>query len=510
MGIETELKFQVSPQGLRKLRAARSLRSMDAERNKEEQLLSVYFDTAGGRLRKKEISLRVRHIGDERVQTIKAQASGTPFSRGEWEHKIEGDVPDLRFARGTPLAPFRNKNLSSKLVPVFATQVHRVTRSLRAGESRIEMALDQGSVRAGGKVQTISEVELELKHGKVADLFKLAKVIEGLVPATLAFKSKSERGYDLLVGTTNCSSPNEEIKLKSTMSTGKAFQAIGRSILRHLVDNESAVRNGDSEGVHQMRVGLRKLRAAISIFSGLFNDNQTSYIKAELVWMANELGPARDLDVYIRSTVEPLEKLRPKKRGLREFGDGLVSRRKAAFIKMKEAVDFPRYRSLILDTLQWIEAGNWLKHSRTCAGRPIGSFAAHSIARQRNKILKRQKGLAEFDSLRLHKLRIKFKKLRYSCGFFESLCAGRKMKRHLRRFTNCLSELQDNLGALNDIFAHQKLAAALITDRTLRRRPARDFAAGVVSGREQSEIQPLLKAAGKTARKFAQMRPFLT
>jgi CHAD domain-containing protein len=205
-----------------------------------------------------------------------------------------------------------------------------------------------------------------------------------------------------------------------------------------------------------------------------------------------------------------LEKLRPRKRGLHEFGDDLVSQRKAAFKKMKAAVDSPRYRSLILGTLQWIEAGDWLKHSRISADRSIGRFAAHSIARQRNKILNRQKGLAEFDSLRLHKLRIKFKKLRYSCGFFESLCDGRKMKRHLKRFTDCLSELQDNLGALNDISVHQKLAAALIKDRTSRRRPARDFAAGVVSGREQSEIQPLLKAVGKTARKLAQMRPSLT
>jgi CHAD domain-containing protein len=259
-----------------------------------------------------------------------------------------------------------------------------------------------------------------------------------------------------------------------------------------------------------MRVGLRKLRAAVSIFSELFNDNQTRFIKGELVWMTNELGPGRDLDVYIRNTVEPLEKLRPKKRGLREFGDGLVSRRKAAFKKMKDAVDSPRYRSLILDTLQWIEAGDWLKHSHTYASRPVGRFAADSIARQRRKVLKRQKGLAEFDSLQLHKLRIKFKKLRYSCDFFGSLCDGRKMKRQMKRFTECLSELQDNLGALNDISVHQKLAAALITDSASRRRPARDFMAGVVSGREQSEIQPLLKAAGKTARKFAQMRPFLT
>jgi CHAD domain-containing protein len=115
--------------------------------------------------------------------------------------------------------------------------------------------------------------------------------------------------------------------------------------------------------------------------------------------------------------------------------------------------------------------------------------------------------MAEFDNLQLHKLRIKIKKLRYSCDFFWSLCAGRKMKRHLKRFKDCLSELQDNLGALNDISVHKKLA---ITDGTSRRRPARDFAAGVVSGREQSEIQPLLKAVGKTARKLAQVRPFLT
>lgn len=335
-------------------------------------------------------------------------------------------------------------------------------------------------------------------------------MIAGLVPATLAFKSKSERGYDLLADENNRSGPAEDIKLRPTMSTGKAFQAIGISILRHLVDNESAVRSGDSEGVHQIRVGLRKLRAAISIFSKLFNDNQTRFIKGKLVWMTNELGPARDLDVYIRNTVEPLEKLRPKKRGLREFGDDLVSRRKTAFKKMKDAVDSPRYRSLILDTLQWIEAGDWLKHSHTFASRPVGRFAADSVARQRRKILKKQKELAVFDSLQLHKLRIKFKKLRYSCDFFGSLCDGRKMKRRLHRFNDCLSDLQDDLGALNDISVHQRLALAPALNRTSRRRPARDFAAGVVTGREQSEIPALLKATGKTARKLAQMRPFLT
>jgi inorganic triphosphatase YgiF len=214
----------------------------------------------------------------------------------------------------------------------------------------------------------------ELKRGKVADLFKLAKVIEGLVPATLAFKSKSERGYDLLEDTIGHSGPTEQIELESAMNIGRAFQTIGRSILRHVVDNEPAVRKGDSEGVHQMRVGLRKLRAAISIFSELLNDRQTQFIKGELVWMTNELGPARDLDVYLKTTVEPLEKVRARKRGLREFADDLLTRRKAAFKKLKNAVNSPRYRLLILGTLQWIEAGDWLKHSGACAKRPVGRF----------------------------------------------------------------------------------------------------------------------------------------
>jgi len=221
MGSEIELKFQVSSQEMKTLRAARSLRPMDAETTEAEKLLSVYFDTAERRLRRKGISLRVRHNGGGRAQTIEIQTSDSPFSRGQWEHKIDGDLPDLRFVRGTPLAQLRIKKRRSALSPIFVTEVHRVTRLLNENGSRIEMAPDEGLVRA--KTEPISEVELELKRGKVVDLFKLAKRIGSLVPAKLAFKSKSERGYDLLAGATGPSRPADEINLKSGMSTGESI-----------------------------------------------------------------------------------------------------------------------------------------------------------------------------------------------------------------------------------------------------------------------------------------------
>ena len=69
------------------------------------------------------------------------------------------------------------------------------------------------------------------------------------------------------------------------MSTTDAFRTIGRSVLRHIAGNEAAVRRSDSEGVHQMRVGLRRLRAAISLFSNLLGDQETERVKAELKWL---------------------------------------------------------------------------------------------------------------------------------------------------------------------------------------------------------------------------------
>ena len=66
---ETELKLQVMARDLRKLRSARAFRRKPL---KEENLVSVYFDTPKHRLAKNDVTLRVRHNGDSRLQTIKS------------------------------------------------------------------------------------------------------------------------------------------------------------------------------------------------------------------------------------------------------------------------------------------------------------------------------------------------------------------------------------------------------------------------------------------------------
>jgi inorganic triphosphatase YgiF len=248
----------------------------------------------------------VRHNGDNRLQTIKSGGLAGSFRRGEWEHEIKRDVPNLRQARDTALEPLLTKKLKRRLKRVFETHIHRTSVPVRKNGTRIEVALDEGQARAGQRSAPISELELELKRGKPGDMFKLAHEMGKLAPATLSLKSKSERGYGLIENKPAKAVGAEKIRVRRGISTTDAFRTIERSILRHIAGNEAAVRRSDSEGVHQMRVGLRRLRAAISLFSNLLGDQETEGVKAELKWLTGELAPARDLDVYVRNEIEPL------------------------------------------------------------------------------------------------------------------------------------------------------------------------------------------------------------
>ena len=508
MGNEIELKFEVASQHLRKLRAARPLRRKPL---KEESLVSVYFDTRKHKLARNDVTLRVRHKGAKRLQTIKSGGSDSSFRRGEWEQEIKGDVPDLRKARDTALAPLLTEKLKRKLKPVFETHIYRTSVPVRKNGTLIEVALDEGQVRAGRQSAPITELELELKRGKPGDIFKLAHEMGKLAPATLSLKSKSERGYDLIENKPAKAVGAEKIRLRRGMSTTGAFRTIGRSVLRHIVGNEAAVRRSDSEGVHQMRVGLRRLRAAISLFSNLLGDQETERIKAELKWLTGKLGPARDLDVYVRNEIDPLPGATPAGRGMKELAGALTLRRDAAFGKASAAVESRRYRSLLLDTLQWLETGDWAKHARYYKQPPIERFAADIFARRTKTMTKKATKIRELDSQQRHKLRIAVKKLRYASDFFGHLFASRRAKKRLPSFKARLTDLQDCLGALNDIKVHQKLAPKPAAGKPCAKAArAQAFAIGVVSGRDQSEIEPLLNAADKDARKFLHARPFWT
>ena len=234
MGTETELKFRVPQRRLQTLRSRKIPGSTMGERT-ENDLRSTYFDTPRLKLKRRGLSLRVRKAGDKNVQTVKADVPSR-FGRGEWETEIHDGFPDLGKVKGTPLEQIGPKKLRRKLRPIFETSVHRIVLPVHTRASEIELAIDCGNIRAGRRSSRIEEVELELKSGRPADLFRLAKTMERRSQAELYLRSKAERGYELAQGNKQQAVFGETIELAKDVAAGEAFRTIARSCVRHFAD----------------------------------------------------------------------------------------------------------------------------------------------------------------------------------------------------------------------------------------------------------------------------------
>jgi len=501
MGVEAELKFRVPARDLKTLANWRMPGGKAGELS-ERDLVSTYFDTARHKLKRHGLTLRVRQTGDKHIQTIKT-ASGAPYGRGEWETEIEDSRPDLGKADGTPLERLASKKLRRKLRPVFETSVHRITLPVHTRQSEIELAIDRGRLVAGHRSRLIEELELELKSGRPDDLFRVAKAVERKSAAELYLRGKSERGYDLARGKGDQVAFGEPVELNKDMTVGEAFQTIARSALRHFWGNSDAVRNLDPEGVHQMRVGLRRLRAAISLFSKLLPRARTGQVKAELKWLTNELAPAREIDVFVQERIAPAARDLVPRRGRMAIEKEFAAKRAAAHERAREAVNSERCRALLLDVLQWIE----IKHgpSREDASIRIGKCAPELLRRRTKKARKKGRNLERLSASERHKFRIGIKKIRYAVQFFESLFGSRSEQKELARLSKHLKRIQDALGSLNDLIAHRRMAADVALKAPPQDRRARAFASGVVLGREDEAARPLMKAAVREVRRLRRL-----
>ncbi|HZP76619.1 MAG TPA: CHAD domain-containing protein [Pseudolabrys sp.] len=508
---ELEIKLELAPSGLPRLAHIPFIRATKPK-SKHTSEISVYFDTGKHKLRRHGLILRVRRIGNRYIQTIKA-TNGHLFARDEWESEIAGATPDLRCARGTALEPLITKKFRKKLKPVFETRVERTVYPLGRNANSIELAVDRGKIDAGPHSAPLCELELELKRGEEADLYEVARKLAHELPATLALKSKSERGYELADGRDAAPVKTVTIDLVRGQSARDGFRVIGRACLKQFVDNAPAVIKGDAEGVHQMRVGLRRLRAAIALFSDIVDAPQTRAIKRELKWLTNELSPAREMQVLIERVVAPLRGSghHPHHAGIRSFSSDLVARREAAQERAQHAVDSVRFRALTLDVAAWLETGDWLdphdNGTRALGDMPIEAFAGSELQRRYRKVKKRGRKLAELSARKRHKLRIRAKKLRYAAEFFTSLYDGKHTSRRHKAFVAALKDLQDGLGDLNDITIDASIMARAGV-RPKRASRKRAFAAGLLTGHEDTQIEAALAAAVEGYKTFAAAKPF--
>lgn len=513
MNEEIELKLAVAPEHVERFKRHPILRGVGQKRQSAKRLVSVYYDTPAFTLMRKAVALRVRKIGSARIQTIKREAAAGEqrIARREWERRIDGDQPDLSRLDDPELrrliVPHAGRG---KLKPVFVTDVTRQVWPLRVGASEIQCALDVGEIMADGRREPVCEVELELKSGEPAKLFELARQLNAAVPLRLEPASKAARGYNLATRTPPKPHKAEAVHLQAGVSVGEALVAIARGCIAHIVANVDCAYEGkDPEGVHQLRVGIRRLRAAFAAFRDVIPQAERAALGGELRWLQQELGPAREWDVLIDDTLAAVAK-RLASDGVAALLRAAEAQRDDAYERARAALNDRRTTDLLLRLEAWLDGGFGRRApaeggaedepGAELSGRPIAAFAGELFEARHARVHKLGSKVRKLDQDKLHELRIRVKKLRYATEFFRDLYTDKAAKRYVA----ALKELQETLGTVNDMM----MAGALI--------PRLEAAAGPEAARAAGQLEGWCAARLKSERRelaglwqaFARLKPF--
>jgi triphosphatase len=199
-----------------------------------------------------------------------------------------------------------------------------------------------------------------LKKGNPADLFELTGAIGKLVPVTLASKSKARRGYDLIAKDDAGPVNGEPIAL-TTESLGRRHSALSRALACTRLPPMNASCGGATPKASIKCASASALRTAISIFKDMLAGGQTEAMKSELKWLTGALGPARELDVFVkRAVTKDSDASGP---GLGAIVEDFRKRRGQALEAAAEVVASLRFRQLILDAAEWITIGEWTRNN---------------------------------------------------------------------------------------------------------------------------------------------------
>jgi inorganic triphosphatase YgiF len=501
--METELKFALPPDARLRIEDHAARHAAPGEASSTHVDHTTYFDTRDLALRGAGFSLRVRHRqgSNSFVQTVKAGANGH-FQRREWEWPVASASLDAeKLSEVSGLGDALKGGVAS-LVPVFRTEVERTQRMLAPDPAtRIEMALDDGVVIAGNKREPLNELELELKEGAEAALFRLGLDFLLAAPLSLLVESKAERGYHLHDGSRPVAHKAAPVALDPGMTVRAAFRRLMSAVLQHLLANQPAAVHGDEqEGVHQMRVGVRRLRSLLALFERFLEPHVRERFDEELQRLGQVLGVARDWDVFLVDTVPQAIQAGADLEWIEPLRARALEKQRAAHQAAKKAVQEPAFTRFVLTLEAWSRSDEALLPQRR-KDLTMKDVAPDMLDRLAGKVGKRLAQSDADDPASLHSLRKSAKKLRYGIQYLEALY-GEDAESYLAR----CDKLQKRLGELNDLDTMTRLARELTQDGRLDLAPALGPLASLAEEMTARELGGLKKIFGK----FEREKPFWT
>lgn len=450
--MEIELKLALDSRHLQRLKRHPLLAD---SRPQARKLHSIYFDTPDFALMRRGVALRLRRVGYHWVQTVKAEAAavGALTSRPEWEVQVADNTPDFGVLPDEARALFADLD-PTLIAPAFITEFKRQAWLVERGGSAMEVALDAGAIRGGAPgqplvEQPLCELEIELKSGPAVALFDLALNLLSAAPLRVEPRSKAARGYALAGAFQPAPVKAIRPELADAMPAGQAWAAIVQAALTQASANVPGflAQPEEIEYLHQMRVGLRRLRAAAGL--------RKSLGLARPAWdtalrdLMHTLNPARDWDVFIAETLPGLQAAFAAD----PIDEALLAQVQQAAARARrkalDAVASPVFTRLVLEMGRDLLT---LPDTELVAR----EWAAHVLGGRWEDLRKQARKMDRLGPGGLHEMRIAAKRLRYAADAFEALYGKR-----VRKFIGHLSALQDDLGLANDVAVSSGLLRGL-------------------------------------------------
>ncbi|HVN87571.1 MAG TPA: CHAD domain-containing protein [Candidatus Binatia bacterium] len=460
--LEVEAKLLVpNPTGLRAIARLERVGAYRLQPRGRARLHTLYLDTRELTLARNGVALRVRRSGRQWEATAKwgGRVDGAVHERPEINVPLAG-VPPTPFS--LPSGPLRIHLAAlvagRPLLPILMSEIQRqlfdvlgpADREDGANEPIAELALDRVYLGPpdGPRTAGVSycEAEIELRHGAAGDIVELAGWLQQQFGLQSSPDSKFARGMAVVAGE-RLLAPPQPMTIDSRDTVDVAVGKIVGEQLRRLRVQDPGTRIGaDPETLHDFRVAIRRLRAAVRLFETGIPVRLRERFATDLSWLGTSSNAVRDIDVQLVKLAQYRGVIADELHaGLASLIAHLESERTQRRAELLRVLDSSRYLRLLV-RLERFAATAPNRSSRVARPERFAAIARRALKRAFNRVLRRgQRIAAEPRPEDLHTLRIRAKRLRYLLEFVRDL-TGKPGRRVVKR----LVRLQDVLGAHHD------------------------------------------------------------
>ena len=465
------------------LKREASLLLQPARRPVTRRLRQVFWDTAEHRIGKLGFALGTQTHGQRRLQLLREIRLPPAGGRYLVERlgPLDGetlDVTRLAFLPGIDPAVIA-EIAGDMLVPLFGIDLVRTQWRIAVDDTQVTVTLESALIEAPGGRETVLQLDLGLAGGPPEGVYRLARRLLGALPLRLAPADPVQHGFLLATGT-RAWEDAADAALSPEMTVRQGIVAIGRAGAASVRASVGLLPTALApEPIHQARVALRRLRSALSVFKIVLPPFSARQFGAALGDLARLLGEAREWDVWLDGTIEPLRAaLDDRDPVLEQLADAARAERDIAALAIADAASGHEFVLLALGLGAWFDADIWpetpTEEAAALLASPLMDFARRLLRKRHRKLVAAAEGATTADAGQLHVLRIEAKRLRYAVEFLRPLFPAKPV----RRYVDALKAIQDILGAANDAVVARRLIPHLAeADVATKAR-----AAGLVAG----------------------------